>query len=194
MERFDKMKKYLALALALVMMLAISLPAFAAKSPDKPIEDVIDKVADKDGNDVTDKVEFVVNEESKAAEAELTDDKIEALLADDYKDDLVLGDVYDVIYSGDGYPITVTANQNVAKGDAAFVITKVGGEWVVLEDAVVEDGKVTFALDEDSVIAFVYERIPEEDSPITGNNAVIVAMIAVVCLAGTVYSVKRTVA
>ena len=188
------MKKYLALALALVMMLAVSLPAFAADSPEKPIENVIDKVVDKNGNDVTDKIELVVNEESRAAEAELSDEKIKELLADDYNDDLVLGDVYDVIYTGDNYPITVTANQNVAKDDVVFVITKVGGEWVVLEDVLVEDGYVTFSLTEDSVIAFVYERIPETEGPITGNNAVIALMIAVVCLAGTVYSVKRTVA
>lgn len=188
------MKKFLALALALVMMLAISLPAFAAESPQKPIDDVIVKVTDKDGNDVTDLLWLEINDESRAAEAELTNDKISALLGSDYNENIVLADVYDVIYTGSNYPVEVVAKQNVAADDTAFVLTKVGGEWVVLDCVTVADGSLTFSLTEGSVIAFVYEKLPEEIAPPTGNNVAFVAMIALVCLAGTVYSVKRTVA
>ena len=189
------MKKYLAFALALVMMLIAALPVYAGDSPERPIESIIDKVTDRFGNDITAELWLEINDESRKAEAELTNGKIKEILGDEYNDKLVLNDVYDVIYTGDGYPVEVRVKQNVAKGDVVFVLTKVNGEWVKIEGIVVEDGYITFKLDEDSVIAFVYEReIDEDNGPITGNNVVFVAMIALVCLAGTVYSVKRTVA
>ena len=189
------MKKFLSVTLAVLMVVAISLPVFAANSPSRPIEDVVIEVIDKDGNDITDELRLEINEESRKAEEELTDEKIEELLGDDYNDNMVLGDVYDVIYTGNAYPVNVTVKQNVAKEDVVFVLTKIDGKWVVIEDAVVSDGRISFPLNEDSVIAFVYERIiPEDEGPITGNSIAFVAMVALVCLAGTVYSVKRTVA
>lgn len=188
------MKKYLAFVLALVMILAVTLPVYASKSPERPIKDLIIEAADKDGTDILDEVYLEINDESRKAEAELTNDKIKEILDTDYNEKLVLNDVYDVIYEGGNYPIELKVKQNVAKDDVVFVLTKVNGEWVKVE-TVIEDGSITFKLDEASVIAFVYEReITEPIPPITGNNVVIVAMIALVCLAGTVYSVKRTVA
>jgi len=189
------MKKYLAFALALVMMLIAALPVYAGDSPERPIKDLIVEATDKDGADILDEVYLEINDESRKAEAELTNDKIKEILTTDYNDKLVLNDVYDVIYEGGNYPIELKVKQNVAKDDVVFVLTKVNGEWVKVEGAVIEDGYITFKLDEASVIAFVYERddIPSEGPP-TGNNVVFVAMIALVCLAGTVYGVKRTVA
>ncbi|MBQ8696897.1 MAG: hypothetical protein IJ519_04165 [Clostridia bacterium] len=189
------MKKYFALALALVMMLSLCLPAFAAKSPERPVDDVIISAIDKDGKDVKDEIKLEINDESRKAEAELTNDKIKEILGDDYTDKMVLGNVYDVIYSGSAYPVELTVKRSVAKDDVLFVLTKVDGEWVALDGVVVEDGKVTFSITEDSVLAFVYERkIDDPSGPITGNNVAFVAMIALVCLAGTVYCAKRTAA
>ena len=50
------MKKYLAFALALVMMLIAALPVYAGDSPERPIKDLIVEATDKDGADILDEI------------------------------------------------------------------------------------------------------------------------------------------
>jgi hypothetical protein len=188
------MKKYLALALALIMALSISVPVFAKESPELDVKDVLISATDKDGKDIMDEVELEINDESRAAEKELSNDKIKEILGGEYDDKLVLGDIYDVIYSGSNYPVELVIKKPVSTDDKVFVLTKVNGVWVVVKDVVISDGQIKFSISEDSVLAFVYEREIPEEGPVTGNNVIFALTIAMVCLAGTVYCAKRTAA
>ena len=209
------MKKLFAIVLALVMVLSLNISVFAAEdsfvnSPSNNRAPVVEESKNENSNCTSDVVVIPFGDRDTLPEdvkQQLQDAYDSIIKADDLTDlfsgldsilapgtlpgDLSVSDLFNVGHTdcldhANHGRFEITLSADTLKGFVGLV-QFIDGNWVVVEDAKLENGKLTFTSDADGSYAVVVDKTKAETiSPITGapvaSYAAGIAVFAVLCI------------
>lgn len=203
--------KRLALLLSVVVMVVTSvMPVFAQPSVNVDTVVTVDKAEDKDGNDIDVRLRELEGKLKDLADKILNPKNLKELLGEEYSDKLQVIDTVDM-YIWDSkkgeidyknakglFPVKLTFNvPGVTPNSDVKVLAYYDGEWHVVNDLTLGNGKITGFFDQTSPLIFLVdgEVVSGGDikSPKTGESdmAIYIALIAVVAFTGVVVSRKK---
>lgn len=195
------MKKFAALATALVLTLTMGMTAMAAPSP--AVSGVVTSgiAVDKNGN----KVDLVIEElpsKYQDAVAELNSkETLKNLLGSAYVDGMTVIDVKEVRVEGQGitFPVTITFDVPGVISTTKVAVLHYNtdsSQWEVVPSKA-GNGTIEATFDSLSPVAFVVDKntmasSASSTSPKTGENSMTTALMAViVCAVGGIYVLSR---
>ncbi len=207
------MKKVIAICMALVVLMSFSVNTMAAKFIESPSNNRAPEIVDceNESEDCTAEITVIPfgDRDSLTAEQkqELQDAYDKILNADDLTDmfsglenvvspgmittDLSVSDLFHMYYDdcenhGTHGKFEIQLSTDTLKGFVGL-IQYIDGEWQMVTDAKVEDGKLSFTTDKLSTFAVVVDRTKAEStSPVTGapvaQYIATASVVAVLCL------------
>lgn len=218
------MKKLFAILLALVMVLSLNVSVFAAEdsfisSPSNNRAPVVEDCKNENSDCTSDVVVIPFGDRDKLPDdvkQELQDAYDSILKTDDLTDlfsgiesiltpgtsagDLSVSDIFNVGHTdcpdhANHGRFEITLSTDTTKGFVGLV-QFIDGKWVIVEDAKVENGKLTFSSDADGTYAIVVDKTKAETtSPVTGapvaSYAAGITVFAVLCGAMVVLAVTK---
>ena len=179
------MKKVLSMVLAVVVLFALTIPAFAAGSKTDPVE-IAETTYDRNHQDWTEDEPSVEPSDEEASEAtDVPEEEIDV--------------IWTVDYDTENYPADVTIDAPGTDGLTIYILEYIDGEWVVIGEGT--GPSVTFPVQQGGTISVVVRhpqpQRPAKDTtakaPKTGDNSWLIATAAVtaVAIAGAIVMTKR---
>lgn len=198
------MKRIMTIACAVVLVLAMNVTAFAANSPTSSDAASSSTTTTADAGLATSTQQFNENTIAEFAEKAtiLSENATAGVVSTDVAkeaiayaksvvgEDVFVASIFDLqVPAGTGTATYKVACPHVWAGQTVKILHKLSnGTWETITPDKVENNAVTFTLSSYSPIAIVVDVTP---APKTGDMAMVVAVMAVICLAGAYVASRK---